>query len=346
MRTQTINNFVVKYPYEIVFAFNPMPIRVTAIKGDSLNKIVVTVGSDYREEITAIDNRAETDISIFAKEAFDKQNYSDPKKRTYNLRITLNINGNLNIGALDFTVIWGAILPTETYNGDEVVRWFSNYPMTVETFANRDTSVEKTRDNDHKPYLVEQVNETGILSLNPATLFDNSFYVKQIANLYFGKTSVFDFTFDNTFRYTLRNKNIKLIKDTTSCGIFLRWVDKHGFLRYYLFSFGTDTTDSENSDITIQQDYSALGRYYDVSRPNGKSATRTINVAALNVPRDEFKYVRTICLSPIIDAFIGYDDDGKDLWLPVDVSGSVVQSNGEFQTVAVDITYKEPTQRF
>ena len=51
----------------------------------------------------------------------------------------------------------------------------------------------------------------------------------------------------------------------------------------------------------------------------------TMKCCAVNLPSDIFDYVVTVVSAPIVDLYLGKDDSGAEIWLPVNIQASTVK---------------------
>ena len=354
----------VEYPARYAFAFNPLLITVGEETTGSLQKAYIRAvkrygGSDdyYRDEADFTDGEAVFDISMFCRGLFDLGNIADNTERIITVQCAVGVtdksgtNHEMHSGEISgpsvMNVIWGAIAPTEEYNGLTSCRWFSRFPMKLEFFAQAGAKVYKEIDGKGTHTLVSTVSDMGIASIDLSGAFEGDTVVKK-ADLSVGDfVNVFDETFDFTFATYESEWEITLKKDDSPCGVFLRWIDKHGFMRYFLFSKGEESTESEDYGDLLEQKYSAFGRYYpNIYRQQGKSVTRKMNIAALHLTREEYEYVRSVAFSPVVDMYVG-DDEGTASWLPVLVSsGDTGREQKILEDMEVEIYYNEATQKY
>lgn len=312
----------VEYPARYAFAFNPLLITVGEETIGSLQKAYIRAvkrygGSDdyYRDEADFTDGEAVFDISMFCRGLFDLGNIEDNTERIITVQFAVGVtdksgtNHEMHSGEISgpsvMNVIWGAIAPTEEYNGLTSCRWFSRFPMKLEFFAQAGAKVYKEIDGKGTHTLVSTVLDMGIASIDLSGAFEGDTVVRKAALSVGDFVNVFDETFDFTFANYESEWEITLKKDDSPCGVFLRWIDKHGFMRYFLFSEGEESTESEDYGDLLEQKYSAFGRYYpNIYRQQGKSVTRKMNIAALHLTREEYEYVRSVAFSPVVDMYV------------------------------------------
>lgn len=354
----------VEYPARYAFAFNPLLVTVVEQSAGSLQNAYIRAvkrygGTDdyYRDEADFTEGEAVFDISMFCRGLFDLGNIEDNTERIITVQFVVGItdgsgteyemhSGEIS-GPSVMNIIWGAIAPAEEYNGLTSCRWFSRFPMNLEFFAQAGAKVYKEIDGKGTHTLVSTVSDMGIASIDLSEAFEGDTVMKK-ATLSVGDfVNVFDETFDFTFAKYESEWEITLRKDDTPCGVFLRWIDKHGFMRYFLFAKGDESTESEEYGDLLEQKYSAFGRYYpNIYRQQGKSVTRKVSLAALQLTREEYEYVRSVAFSPVVDMYMG-DDEGTASWLPVLVSsGDTSREQKNLEDMEIELYYNEATQKY
>lgn len=143
-----------------------------------------------------------------------------------------------------------------------------------------------------------------------------------------GRTmSVFDRTFDYTFFQSGENValiNLQISNDTA--GYYLRWVDRHGNLQYFLFTKGETQYKNKLGSDSVLQDETINGLYFaNIMRARSIECTTTMKCCAVNLPADIYDYVKTIISAPIVDLYCGKDETGSEIWLPVIVQAGTVK---------------------
>ena len=339
----------VEYPARYAFAFNPLLITVVEETGDVMSSAWIQIG-DFLDERSPINGEITFDVGTYSCALFDIGNISDNRERIQPVSISVGVidaDGNSYSSDIQIDIIWGAIAPTEEYNGLTSCRWFSRFPMKLEFFAQAGAKVYKEIDGKGTHTLVSTVSDMGIASIDLSGAFEGDTVVKNAALSVGDFVNVFDETFDFTFANYESEWEITLKKDDSLCGVFLRWIDKHGFMRYFLFSKGEESTESEDYGDLLEQKYSAFGRYYpNIYRQQGKTVMRKMNIAALHLTREEYEYVRSVAFSPVVDMYMG-DDEGTASWLPVLVSsGDTNREQKNLEDMEIELYYNEATQKY
>lgn len=157
-------------------------------------------------------------------------------------------------------------------------------------------------------------------------------------------TSVFDKTFDYTFFQTGENLClINLQVNNETAGHYLRWIDRHGNLQYFLFKKGTASYKNKLGTDTVVDDTPIGGLYFpNHTRSRSLEGTVTHKCCAVNLPNDIFAYVVTIITAPIVDLYLGKDEKGDEIWLPVKVQSSTVSQNPKKELNDLEFSFNLP----
>ena len=173
-------------------------------------------------------------------------------------------------------------------------------------------------------------SDLGFEDIPPASVFPNaqkSATIKYKISEEDRMMSVFDRTFDYTFFQTGENValvNLQISNETA--GHYLRWVDRHGNLQYFLFKKGDQQYKNKLGSNKVSQDDDINGLYFaNVMRTMNIECSITHKCCAVNLPSDIFDYVVTIITSPIVDLYCGKDGAGNEIWLPVNIQQNTVK---------------------
>ena len=351
MRTKTIDDTTIEYPDEICFCFNPVVIN---IRGHAWARVQVMVidedTSTLHQEIrNTFGGTCFFDISFYMQGAFDtglpgEIDYSTAgaedsrlgRKFTVQL-VMYESDDDFESFAFDTFAIWGAMQVGERYNGDRTLTWFKNLPFTVGMYTAGAASVSVTADSVSKPAIalsarkVYNIKMKGldasrelVLTLPPGT----------------AGSSVFDHTFDYTFQ-ALSNtgSTVRLLVNNCTEGVYLRWVSRHGYYCYWLFTRGDESKQVANDGEFIRnnmQDYNYVNGYHGGSgRKQRKTGENTLPVCAPLVDSDTYDFLFQLALSPLVDMYAGKDVNGDDRWLAVNVA---VDTYSKTRAVLQDFT--------
>ena len=106
--------------------------------------------------------------------------------------------------------------------------------------------------------------------------------------------------------------------DDCTNGVYLRWIDKHGFYQYWLFGYSQKELSSDEYGERLYKDFESndsIG-HYGVSRMQGMTMEQSEKLCASLVDEEYYDMLSTIIGSPIIDMYV----DGT--WVPVRVEGT------------------------
>lgn len=182
-------------------------------------------------------------------------------------------------------------------------------------------------DTSTQQYFPEDVGngrEYGIFDINPAWSFSQA---KKTASFRIGDRAtlnVFDPTFDYTFYQnglTTHIVNLRISND--ECGYYLRWLDRHGELQYFLFTKGVETDKNTLGSDTVS-DMEQFGPMWFANhiRNTQISSKLTCKCSAVSLPDEIYEYVSTIVSAPVIDLFVGRSASGREIWVPVVITAS------------------------
>lgn len=358
MRTHKIGATTIEYPDEISFCFNPVVINVF---GQLWAWVEVSVTDTYSRTVRS-EKRAmfETacffDISFYMQSAFDQQDFNKVEYATvgahdsnlgrlFSVEVDFyNSNGSLgNTFQFNTFVVWGAMKVGERYNGDRTLTWFKNYPFSVGIYSSASSSLLVSADKIVKPDIQLSGQKVWNVILKGIEA-NESILLKLPAS---DGASVFDNTFDFTFKgLTNMPSSIKVIVDDSKCGVYLRWINRHGFYCYWLFKSGDESRQIANDGEFIRnnmQDYSYKNGYHGgTGRKQRKTEDNTLPVCAPLVDHDTYDFLFDIAISPVVDLYAGKDSDGNDRWKAVNVSvGTFNKTNQSLQDFIMTIILPE-----
>lgn len=341
MRTYKMNSGVtVTYPDELCFVFNPQIIQVSGgilIGGTAFDTTIYEIikGEEsyrYRDRRSnASDDNISIDISTYLQSLFDVHNAEKMQFKQVKVSILHNIGGIFN-----FTIncIWGAMNIGEVFNPSRTVTMFRKFPSTISLYSKG--SIQARYDGEN--YISQSV-DAGLINKDFSEYFANAkdFGMIKILNTP-EAPSTFQFTFDRTFKPIPEDAVfIKVIFNDCDKGIYLRWLDRHGFLQHWLFQEGDLTGQSANNGEVLNIDYSdEKYSYYGMGRYQGKTYQTVLKACATLVDRNTFNMLSTINSSPIVDMYL----DGN--WIPVNiVAGSFTNNGADLQDFEIKITMPE-----
>ena len=298
----------VRYPDEVAFAFNPNRIIVGTDK-----EVTVSVGGKYMEKREPFMTMAEFDISKYLQALVNR----DVRSKVVEVTVSTET------GSMSFslTVVWGALNIGEAFNAPKTVDWFSAYPFTFDLYVPADATLEVTNGSGDSVGSFVRLDDvgSGIVSIDVNELFP---LAKSITfRLTKGEsTSVFDYTFDHTFREFVEGGVSEYVmkRDGRDCGAYLRWIDRHGMMQYYLFDMGEHSQIDKAADmkkgVFTGESYEYLTSVYE-----RKEATHNVRLCAPLVTDEVFERLKTMNTSACVELY--YNGE----WLPVNIEPVSVQ---------------------
>lgn len=320
MISYSIDNVSIEAPDAFQFAFGVIPLRCTWSANDvkyiELN-IETSGGTPYKQYY---DQRTPVlrngsyfcafDLSAFARAAMSDN--PDPFSiagvvltRYFVYRLTIYYNGGTSTMGSDhyFHAIWGAINTDEAFNDDIVVHYWPGYPSILSAFFPSGTNTVTRRVGSSTTS--RTMSGTGIraLSLDAAGGVADEITITSTSDAKFMLDKNFGVT---TYPYSPRQKTIKVVKhiDSSCDGVYLRWVDRQGFARFWLFKRGRVQYQVGNSSSSLRNDieFGAANGYNGTGiLIEGKNATRRIQVGYPGATKDDIKILQSLLSSPIVE---------------------------------------------
>lgn len=333
MRTAEFNGHTITYPDETCFAFNPQIITVDRVTSD----VSFQVGTYYSpvDKRSPIDGEISIDISEYIKAYMRVSSKTIPSHSSLSLSITIDEQTFY----ATLKPIWGAMNIGEVFNPSRTVIMFRKFPFTITTFVANvfsDNNVfYRYDDKDYEHVFVS--NGLRHWGFNEEFKDAKNFGMIKILNTP-ESPSVFQYTFDRTFKPIPDDAVfIKVLFNDCDKGMYLRWLDRHGFLQYWLFQEGDWVEQSTNNGEKLNLEYNdGKYAYYGMGRYQGKTYQTTRKACATLVDRDTFRMLSTIHSSPLVDMYF----EGN--WIPVNIAaGTFTCTGAELQDFEIQITMPE-----
>lgn len=337
MRTHKIGNTTVEYPDEIAFCFNPIVMNIFGYPWEWAEVVVcdTVTGIEHTEKRALFQDICFFDISFYTQSYFDvvqfgKIDYTQSGAeetqmgRLFSVDLNLYSEGGKLGESFQFEtfVVWGAMKIGERYNSDRTLRWFKNFPFTVGMYAAGESSINITADDEPLP-------SVGLPKCNIYNLFMTGIDAQREVILELSGAgasgSVFDMTFDYTFHKVKgASASVLLLVDDCMSGVYLRWINRHGFYCYWLFKAGDEKKQIANDGEFIRnnmQDYSYVNGYHSgTGRKQRKTEENTLLICAPLVDSDTYDFLFQLAISPVVDMYMGKDADKKDRWQGVNIA--------------------------
>ena len=346
MRQTTINGITIKYADAVGFAFLPCIIKAS---GSGVSSIDTTISRETKAHTYSVEAFADNCImdyreyvqALFDGISFGNIDYSMESQKSnlganFNITVKVKNSEGSNIAIFSYTTfyVWGAMRAGETWNGRKKLTWFTHFPFSFGIYMSEADDILVYADGRITSKLIELAGQ-GIYEITSKVLKAGakSYSIKD----YGGKIqqATFDTTFDFTFYLKTSSKYTELAvinADNTEKGIYLRWVDRHGFYRYWLFTQG-DESRAISSDTSFLRNN--LGEYDDTifgylganGRRQGYSREDTIPLCAPLVDSETFDFLQDLTSSPVVDMYLG-----SNKWQSVTIkAGTYTKTTAELQ---------------
>nr|UWD70978.1 MAG: hypothetical protein [Bacteriophage sp.] len=349
MRQTTNNGYSFSYPDEVCFAFLPCIIKASGSNLSWIEVIIRHINIERSYNVETFNGSCITDFKTYVQALFDGHinaaydwtiGYdSSILNRLVSIKVNAYDDGNVQLASVDFTtnIVWGAPKYGETWNGYKRLTWFTNYPFSFGMYLSK-ADTKLLIGYEGAPNKLLEIPNTDMIDFNAAILPSGARYW----NIYDYDGEIQQGTFDNTFDLTFclsaggkQSLLLRIDRDDTESGIYLRWIDRHGFIRYWLFAAGEETREiaSDLSFIRNNLDDYLYGYYGDNGRRQGYNRTDSIKLCAPLVDRDTFDMLQDLTSSPVVDMYLGGDwMHEEDQWTSVTIkAGSYTKSTACLQ---------------
>lgn len=337
MRHYTNNDGIrLQYTDAVWFAFLPCIIKVS---GGSTSRVELEFtdgdGTTLNYALDAFKASCVVDYREYAQSFFDgivdaSMDYT--KEVTYSStgkELTVGVNVYSDSGTLvmnfRFTTffVWGALRQRETWNGYKRMTYFRNYPFSFGLYTTSNVKILVSHDDMPNKYVelaggrIWNVNG----SLIPKGARHSTIY------LFWGtiEQATFDNHFDLTFSKASGTQQELMRIDISDAdkGTYLRWIDRHGFLRYWLFTEGDEKRTISSGGQFIRDNLTD----YPSGRRQSYEREDEVALCAPLVDRDTFDFLQDLSSSPVVERFLGGDS-----WEPVTIkAGSYTKTTAELQ---------------
>ncbi len=327
---------MVEYPDVIGFAFNPCVINVSGSVWDSVEVKVTCIrtGESHSENREMFGSACFFDLQHYIQGSFDSVEFSKCKY--------IDAADDTKLGALfdvevsfwkDAAVVdsmsfqtfyvWGAMSVGERYNGDRVLTWFKHFPFTVGIYSGIGGTVRRFEDGVEAREVT--IPSQGVWNV-PVVGLD------AVGELVLNLVGVEDIpsTFENTFDLTFRDIGnregfeVRCKVDESDEGVYLRWINRHGFYCYWLFAKGDESRKVANDGEFLRNNmtgYSIKNGYHGgTGRMQRKTGENSLPVCAPLVDSETFDFLFELATSPVVDMYMGTDDNGSPAWMRVNIS--------------------------
>lgn len=345
MRQITKNGITIKYADAVGFAFLPCIIKAS---GSGVASIETTISRetmahtysveafadncimDYREYVQAL-----FDGISFGNLDYTKVSQQNKLGAAFNISVKVKNSEGSDLATFSYTTfyVWGAMRAGETWNGFKRLTWFTHFPFSFGLYTNVASQILVGYEG--APNKLVKPGIAGIVDISASVLPNEARYWNIYD--YDGKIEQGTFTdvFDLTFAMAVGGKQsllARIERNDTEKGIYLRWIDRHGFYRYWLFTQG-DESRAISSDTSFVRNN--LGEYDDTifgylganGRRQGYSREDTIPLCAPLVDSETFDFLQDVASSPVVDMYLGDNN-----WQSVTIkAGTYTKTTAELQ---------------
>lgn len=349
MRSEVINGIHIGYPDKLCFAFNPCPCNSVGVGGGT---VAWTETECYGNTVRIQAHRMEArwDIREMLQAAIRNKDVTGDTQWTvqYTIRSYAADGTLLAEKQAESFCVWGALRRGETWNVGRRLYYFEGYPFDFQVYlAGREGKLIVYNDGRHDGMIDTdayegiykfQLPETPAPAKERYEVRDFTGTVQQVT---------FDEHFDLTFRYKFSGTEqsvlvIDVMGTQYEYPVYLRWINRHGFISYYLFRGGEERRQVEAQAEYVRnnmQEYNAassLGDWSNRRRAYGRMDTQEI--CAPMVDREQFEFLQDLTTSPCVDK---YDPETKT-WEAVTVAeGTYTKTREQLQDFIVTISTQE-----
>lgn len=372
MRTQTINNSTlgitngtIGFPDNYSYVFNPNYIEFDANSTSFSETISVSVkGKDittgealsYTANVSTYKGKTRIYVSRMMQLMFC--DYVQERCQIIELNVTC---GSTSLASDTVNAIWGGLKIDDLFSGPSLInapfkywpiphkrdlKWFRKFPFTVSIHRPNSTSYFLQGKKDHGAFSTITNSSQGVFEIDPSKHFADAVYSAGYQIYFEGAESTFDKTFDYTFHSdgdkTYETVNLQISDDDTA-GYYLRWIDRFGFLEYWLFVKGDKTTKvSYGTDsISVEKSYEGVN-FGGIDRYVETKSETSVKASAVSLTPTQMFVVETICESSHVDLYLGKDKSGVELWLPVNVASGSYKTKANTNLQDLEITIDLP----
>lgn len=345
MRQTTKNGITIKYADAVGFAFLPCIIKASGLGVASIETTIIRETKAHTYSVESFADSCIMDYREYVQALFDgisfgNLDYSRESQKSNlgaNFTIIVNIKNSEGIELTTFSYttfyVWGAMRAGETWNGRKKLTWFTHFPFSFGFYLNAASQILVGYEG--APSRMVKPGIDGIVDINASVLPSKARYWNIYD--YDGKIELGTFTdvFDLTFAMASGGKQsllARIERNDSEKGIYLRWVDRHGFYRYWLFTQG-DESRAISSDTSFLRNN--LGEYDDTiygylganGRRQGYGREDTIPLCAPLVDRETYDFLQDLASSPVVDMYLG-----GDKWQSVTIkAGTYTKTTAELQ---------------
>ncbi len=317
MAVSSNDYLTVEYSSMVLFRWSPNILKITR-KGISTTELIIHVGDeDIAEEVVFIYSFGTTGNTIYADISRALQ--------IFGKNIFVYIEDDNSMMELYFCSINGTRGAFEQFGGSYSLRRWGGLPFTID-FLYYDTAVIELTDSQGHVLEVDVSNGYG--SSYQLYRYDVPTGIKKLQV----EGTVFSYDWETAYW----SYNIKQGCYTFGKGLYLRWIDTQGLCWYWLFDIGEETTTTEEATSYGRMPIEENGVLNEWESERSRRVKRVVKIAATDVTEEEYKVVKTLHTSAIVDAY----DWNTGEWYRVRVAdGSTTTPSGNYKVVEAQIEF-------
>lgn len=334
MITEVLQDFTITYPEALCFAFNK---NIVTCTGVALPSVTFDI-EGYKDTRLPINGVIKVDISPYLQMLFSSAGSNSELVQGKEIKVKVSSG---EIGLKEFTtyVIWGVVGIGDILNEPKDFVWWVNFPQTISMIRQYGDRVKVRKDNETEfaQYGSEETLDYELVHLDLAHVLAGATSEAEIRLDGEGEAqSTFAVQFDETFEQTEDRLLHRVELDDSQHGIFLRWIDRHGFYQYQLFDSAKDTISAKDFGEFIPSADEMLSMYDGVGRVQGKETTRSVTLIAPLADISTREKLSTILTSPLVDMYVG--KHGVE-WMPVNIQGKYTHEDVSLADFEVQMNF-------
>lgn len=304
-------NLSVEYDNSVMFSYSPNFIKVTRT-ATSVTSFTVTVSDVKTAESVSFSFQFSNNETINVDVSRALQVFGD------DIEIAVNSPSGQGVSFYVYN-IQGSRGTIELFGGKYHIRQWQGYPLTINVLYHQVTEVfQRVDGRDTKLVDLVTTNESEHdLNTNIGVPYPiltvPQYLVYAEGQMYAGENWETDY-----WSYRITPSCVPSSKSV----IYLRWVDVQGLVWYWLFELHEETTTTQESVVYSRLPIDDGNTINEWDSERSKTVKCSAKVGTYNVTKDEYKVLKTIASSAMVDA---YDEDA-DRWYRVRVA------DGEFTT--------------
>lgn len=320
MRTNntSITNTTITYPDLRVFAFSPNKATVTT---SAVNDVITVswVANGINQSLkryTGVGNTVDIPLMYIFKSFFAgteigdvlpvSSNYANTASKLFLTGKTISIEKGGQTAVLTFDVIWGALQIGEVESSVEEIYTFGTLPVLL-------TQNIGNYVNDNDGSSIDTNN------------YGKDMYVNSIISTYPSIDTIRFQTLPST-----THKTYNIIKSTCENGIFLRWVDRIGNYKQFLFMHGASNQESKAGESFTKEllttDATSSGLYKGQSQLIDISGNNVDLCSVVTATYNQQKYIQSLETSIKAWKYLG-----ANKWVEVTVKMNPIKIDERFQ---------------